>query len=146
VTLTQADLQSGTVRAEATDLLTGKIEQLTTRLDSHCHFFQPFQCGGYGVRLRVDWKDLDAHGNPLLDADFYDLVTDKPVKKMKAHAAHHTRSRGDGIRAYDWELADASMRLQVVLIWTRHLSATVKTSASISLKVTRARDIREQSN
>lgn len=138
--LTQADLHSGKVRAQATDLLSGKTEQLTTIPRSACHFFEPFACGGFRVLLRLDWKDLDGNQNPTLDADFYDLVTAEMVKSMRANEAHHTPARGDGERAYDWEFADEAKRLRVSLIWTVSLSAVAKATAAISMQIIRARE------
>ena len=79
------DLQSGSVRALATNVSTGVTQELTTRNGSSCHFFEPFECSGYEVRLRLDWKDLDDQGNPTLDADFYSLNTGAMDKSMKAH-------------------------------------------------------------
>jgi hypothetical protein len=138
--LTPEDLQSGTVRAFATDLSSGAIQELTTRNRSVCHFFEPFECGGHEVRLRLDWKDLDSQGNPTLDADFYMLDTGEMDKSMKAHVAHHTPAQSEGERAYEWEYADESRRLRVTLIWSVSGICVAKTDVSFSAEVTRAGD------
>lgn len=79
------------------DLLTGETQEFSTKNDcSACQFFKPFECGGYKVQLRLDWKDLDNQGNPVLDADFKNPSTDKMDKSMRAHPAHHTPAQGDG--------------------------------------------------
>ncbi|MCX5973344.1 MAG: hypothetical protein NTU59_01465 [Coprothermobacterota bacterium] len=136
--LTKEDLRSGLVHASAMDLSTGKIEELSTRPRSICHFFEPFVCGSYRICLRLDWKDLDGQGNPILDADFYYLGTDKIVKSMKAHEAHHTMAQGDEDRTYEWEFADESRKLRVTLAWSMSFSIAVKANVSLSMKVFRA--------
>lgn len=120
--LTSKDLQSGTVRAQATDLLTGATQELSTKVGSICQFFEPFECGGYKVHLRLDWGDPDNQGNPTLDADFYDLDSGKINKSMKAHPAHHTHTQNGLRRIYRWEFADELRKLQVMLTWTGYLN------------------------
>ncbi len=112
------DLQSGTVRAWAMDLLTGASQELTTKNGSVCQFFEPFECGGYKVQLRLDWKDIDKQGNPTLDADFYNLTTGMMDKSMRGQPVHHTLAQGNGERTYLWEYADDLRKLRVTLIWS----------------------------
>ena len=69
------------ISAYATDLDTGEMQKLTTK--QNCHFFNRFTCGKYEIQLRLDWGDPDTFNNPMLDADFYDLVTHKIVKSQK---------------------------------------------------------------
>ena len=127
--LTPEDVQSGAVKATATDLATGRTQDLTVRPGSSCHFFDPFVCRGYKVHLRLDWTD-ERQGNPTLDADFYDLETHRMVKSMKRHPAHHTpASQGKG-RVYQWEFADPSVNLQVALTWS--VSGTCVATATAS--------------
>jgi hypothetical protein len=120
--VTNEDLQSGSVRALVTDVSTGVTQELTTRKDSSCLFFEPFECAPYEVRLRLDWKDLDEQGNPTLDADFYHLKTGAMDKPMKKHAAHHTSAGAAGGRIYEWEFADEFRHLRVTLTWRKILS------------------------
>ena len=131
------DLQSGAVRAFVKDLLTGESQELTTRSGSASHFFEPFNCGGYNVRLRLDWRDLDAQGNPKLDADFYSLLTGEIDKSMKAHVAHHTAAQTEGERTYEWEYADESRKLLVTLIWSVSVTCVAKAGLSCSAEVIR---------
>ncbi len=134
--LTPKDLESGTVRAWATT-----TQELTTKQGSVCQFFEPFECGGYKVVLRLDWKDLDSQGNPMLDADFYNLSTDKIDKSMTAQPAHHTQAQGEGERTYLWEFADESRKLRVTLTWLVSITAVVKFSDSCSAKVISAGEV-----
>jgi hypothetical protein len=138
--LTAKDLQSGSVRALATDVSTGVTQELTTKNGSGCHFFEPFECAGYEVRLRLDWRDLDDQGNPTLDADFYSLSTGAMDKSMKAHPAHHTSARTGSGRTYEWEFADESRHLRVMLTWLKSLSAEMTMQAKLSFRVFRAGD------
>jgi hypothetical protein len=132
------DLQSGSVRALATDIAAGVTQELKTKEGSKCHFFESFECAGYKVRLRLDWKDLDDHGNPIMDADFYHPKTCAIDKSMKAHRAHHTRAGASGERIYEWEFADQSRHLQVTLIWCKALSSELTMQASLSSSLIRA--------
>ncbi len=134
------DLQSGRVRAFATDLLSGTKQDLTTRNRSVCHFFEAFECGGYRVQLRLDWTDLDSQGNPTLDADFYSLKTGEMDKSMKAHVAHHTPSQSGGERTYHWDFAGETIRLRVTLIWSVSVTCGVATYDFVSAEVIRPGD------
>lgn len=139
IPLSPADLQSGIVRAWATNVLTGATQELTTKKGRNvCHFFEPFKCVGYEVWLRLDWKDLDSQGNPTLDADFYNPSTGKKDKSMKAHPAHHTQAQGDRERTYLWKFADELRKLRVTLIWSESVTSVANFSDSCSAKQTRA--------
>jgi hypothetical protein len=118
IPLSREDLQSGIVRAWATDMLTGETQELTTRDGSACQFFEAFKCGGYKIQLRLDWKDLDSLGNPTLDADFSKPCTGKKVKPKRVALAHHTQAQGDGKRTYIWE----SRKLRVTLNWSESMN------------------------
>jgi hypothetical protein len=140
IPLSPKDLQSGIVRAWATNLLTGETQELTTKNDrSTCQFFKPFECGGYKIQLRLHWKDLDNQGNPMLDADFINPSTDKMDKTMRADPAHHTPAQGDGERIYLWEFKDAdeSRKLRVMLAWSESLTTTGHLSDVCSNKLFR---------
>ena len=136
--LTKDDLHSGRVRGEATDVLSGRTEQLRLRPGSACQFFEPFACGRYCVQLRLDWNDLDANGNPMLDADFYDAESGVMDKSMRQHEAHHTPSIDEQSRTYSWEFADESRHLLVTLIWVLAVEATARAVAGASVTITRA--------
>jgi hypothetical protein len=139
--LTPQDLRSGVVHAQATDLLTGKSEELVTKPRSICHFFEPFVSGGYDVRLRLDWKDRDSQGNPRLDADFYDLTTGKMAKSMRAHEAHHTTAAlDDQGRTYAWDFGSDSRSMRVTLTWSVAATCEVRVTATCDVQVIRAGD------
>lgn len=134
---TLEDVQSGAVKATAIDLETGRTQDLTVQPGSLCHFFEPFDCGGYEVRLRLDWGD-ERQGCPTLDADFYDLETRAMLKSMKGHSAHHTPAlQGQG-RVYQWEFADQSVNLQVTLTWSVSGTCVATSTASCTARVIRA--------
>jgi hypothetical protein len=136
--LTADDLQSGKVRAYAENKLSGEIQELTTRPERICHFFKPFEYGGYIVQLRLDWKDHDSQGNPMLDADFLDPITHKNVKSMKAHQAHHTPAQNSGERAYIWKFEDNSMKLVVRITWSMYLNSETNLIDTVLCTLTRA--------
>ena len=137
--LTPEELKERFVRAWATDISTGQIQDLTIRHGSRCHFFEPFRAGPYEVRLRLDWKDIDSQGNSMLDADFYDPETGKVNVSMKGDAAHHTPSQSDGCETYLWEFRDARLELQIGLSWRVTLPpAKVQLTASCTRRVIRA--------
>ena len=140
ISLSPNDLQCGIVRAKATDLLIGEVQELKTKNDrSTCQFFEPFICGGYKVQLRLDWKDLDNQGNPTLDADFINPYTDKHDKSMRANPAHHTRAQVDRRRIYQWVFEDEQTKLlQVELTWSESLTSSGNFSDFCSAKLTRA--------
>lgn len=131
------DLQSGAVRAWATDVLAGTSQELTTKNGSVCQFFEPFECSGYKVQLRLDWKDIDKLGNPTLDADFYNLSTGIMNKSMKREPVHHTSAQIDGERTYLWEYADDLRKLRVTLIWLGSVNSELNLDDSCSIEVTR---------
>ncbi len=137
IRLSPEDLQSGVVRAWATDVLTGATQELTTKKERNvCHFFEPFKCGDYRIQLRLDWNDPDSQGNPTLDADFFDLCKCKLDKTMKKHPAHHTHAQGG--RTYIWEFEDDQIKLRVTLKWSESGISEAKLVDSCSAKQTRA--------
>jgi hypothetical protein len=138
IPLSHEDLQSGKVRAWATNVSTGATQELTIKNGSVCQFFEPFKCGGYKIWLRLHWKDLDSQGNPTLDADFYNPSTDKIDKSMRAHPAHHTQAQGDKERTYLWMFADESRELRVTLTWSESVTSVGNIIDSCSAKQTRA--------
>lgn len=136
--LTREELQSGRVHAVATDLSTGASQELTIREGSRNHFFEPFECGGYQIQLRIDWTDLDDQGSPTLDADFYDPATHAMDKSMRADAAHHTPAQADSERTYVWEFRDERRCLRVTLTWLQSLASEASATPTLSLRVIRA--------
>src|SRR5690242_18019764 len=82
---------------------TGKVRTLDTRQGSASHFFPRFPVGNDEIQLRLDWSDLDANGQPTLDADFIDLQTGKHrALRGKRRDAHHTGASLNGTRSYEW--------------------------------------------
>ena len=134
------DLQSGAVRAFATELNSGVTQELSTRPSRIQHFFEPFECGPVRVELRIDWEDIDADGNPTLDANLYDSVTHRRVKSKDAKDAHHTPAKGAGERAFDWEFEDKVLPLRVTLMWSVSMFCEATVTATLTAEVHRAQE------
>jgi hypothetical protein len=121
-----AQIPKGVVSATLRDLATGKEQQLTTRANSACHFVDRFHFGGYDIQLRIDWTDLNAEGDPTLDADFYHPGETKAIGRLTKHPAHHTRKAFDPREdtwIYDFEYNGLAMKL--VLRVTREITSTI---------------------
>jgi len=128
--LSAAQVASLISRARVTDLDTGESAELTVRSNSRCLFFEPFTAGAYLVQLRLDWGDLDQHGQPRLDADFLDPDSGRIDHSMRRHPAHNTDSTGDDARTYEWSFDDAARRFMVAITWS--VSAHVAATSSVS--------------
>lgn len=127
------------ISAYATDLDTGEKQKLTTKQKSNCHFFDRFICGKYEIQLRLDWGEPDIFNNPMLDADFYDLVTHKIVKSQKKHPSHHTPSNTkDNTRVYEWNYEDESKKVLIAIHWS--VSAGLESKATLSCSAEVYRD------
>lgn len=126
------------VRARAVDLLTGETQELTIK-NERSTFFEPFKCGVYQVQLRLDWKDPDNQGNPMLDADFKHPNTGKHDKLMRTHPTHHTQAQIDGKRIYQWVFEDEQRKLlQVEITWSISLNSAVCLTDECTNVLTRA--------
>lgn len=136
--LTPEQLARSIARVTVTDLRTGAVQQLTTRPDSACHFFDRFSAGPYEVQLRLDWSDIDPNGHPRMDADLINPDTGKHVHSKRAKSVHHTDSVGPGDRRYEWQFEDARLHLRVAVDWMLSGSATTAAKASCKMRVTRA--------
>ncbi len=78
---------------------TGEVLTLTTRPGSASHFFERFVVGEDEIQLRLDWSDLDANGQPTLDADFIDRKSGKHrALRGNRRLAHHTASSPSGAK------------------------------------------------
>ena len=109
-----AKIPDHVVKAIVTDLNTGVEFELETKPESGCHFFERFSVEGYEVGLRLDWTDIDANGDPMLDADFFLPGSQRPIKRMKKIAAHHTPKNRDvssGKYSYQFEFESLRLRL-----------------------------------
>jgi hypothetical protein len=107
----QLQKEIGEVTVEFLD--TNEILVLETRTDSVCHFFPKFCVNEKEeVQLRIDWTCVDRNNNsyPVLDADFYNKKTGKPIKgRRKSPAqreAHHTETIPGKGRCYRWIYKD----------------------------------------
>ena len=96
----------------------GETQELSTKGASYCHFFEPVKIEGYKIIFRLDWFDLDKGGNPTLDADFYDIETNKKLPNIgERRSAHHTNTKDKKIRVYEWEFNDVKWPFKVVVRW-----------------------------
>ena len=102
---------------------TNESIELSTRLDSVCHFFEKFPVGEESVQLRLDWGAPDSNGNPTLDADFSNTRTEKKRNLKGARGeAHHTASE-DGVgRCYSWSYKDCRRPFKVLVHWSGAIS------------------------
>lgn len=127
--MSAAELSSRIASATATDLTSGVQQELVRK--GRCHFFERFESGAYHVQLRLDWSDMDDHGFPRLDADFYDPTTGAMDKSMRGHLAHHTDSVGDAnMQSYVWEYEDDRRHLRITLgVWASGTGTSVSSGS-----------------
>lgn len=96
----------------------GETQELSTKVESYCHFFEPVAIEGWEIIFRLDWSALDNGGNPTLDADFYDIETKKKLPNIgERRAAHHTSPKNSKIRVYEWEFKDVKWPFKIVVRW-----------------------------
>ncbi len=134
----RGELKHTICAAYAEYLDTGDTEQLTTKGESNCLFFDPFLVDNHKVALRLDWSDIDADGHPTLDADFYDPETGKKHSLTgERRAAHHTNTVGSEGRIYEWEFKEHSRPFKVVVHWIAKAEENLTMSDSVSCEVIR---------
>jgi len=136
--LTLSDLESGAVRAFATDLSSDVTQELSMQPDRVQHFFEPFALGTMQIELRIDWTDIDANGNPTLDANLYDSATHRRVKSKRAKVAHHTLAKGSGERIFVWEFGDKVLPMRVTLKWAVSGRCTATATSTLTMAIHRA--------
>ena len=114
----KGQLKSVIASAYVLRLDTGETQMLITKGESYCHFFEPITIEDYKIVFRIDWSDLDTSGHPTLDADFYDIETNKKIPNNDdRHAAHHTKTKDPKVRIYEWEFKEAKRPFKVVACW-----------------------------
>lgn len=104
------------ISAKAVDLNTSDQYILSVRNTNRCHFFDRFPAGPYEVQLRLDWAELDANGDPKLDADVYLPGKTKPVSGSTRFPAHHTPKKKDSSRnlyTYRFKFENVDLLLQI---------------------------------
>lgn len=117
------------IHAEATDLNTSKTIVLGTRLDKRCHFFDRFPIEHYEVQLRLDWKDLDTSGDPMLDADIYLPGETKSIKGSTLFRAHHTPKKkvsSSELYLYEFVFDGTNLSLQVRFTHQQHITGKAR--------------------
>ena len=134
----KGQLKSAIDSACVVRLDTGKTEALRTNGASYCHFFEPITIEDYKIVFRIDWSDLDAGGHPTLDADFYDIKTDKKLPNTgKRHAAHHTKTTDQKFRVYEWEFKETTWPFKIVVRWLSKVKDEIQFSDRASCEVYR---------
>jgi hypothetical protein len=117
---------------------TGETQELSTKGASYCLFFEPVNIGDYKILFRLDWSDLDKGGNPTLDADFYDIETNKKLPNIgERRPAHHTNNKNPNIRVYEWEFKDIKWPFKVVVRWLAKVEEKIGISDKVSCEVYR---------
>jgi hypothetical protein len=116
----RGQLQKEIRKATVEFLDTNEILVLETRTDSVCHFFPKFCVNEKEeVQLRIDWTRVDSDNSsyPVLDADFYNKKTGKPIKgKSPAQReSHHTETIPGKGRCYRWIYKDNERDERTVL-------------------------------
>ncbi len=116
----------------------GETQELSTKVESYCHFFEPVAIEEYKIIFRLDWSDLDKGENPTLDADFYDIETKKKLKNIgERRAAHHTSTKNSKIRVYEWEFKDVKWPFKIVVRWLVKIEEKVGVSDIATSEVCR---------
>lgn len=109
----------------AIDLVSGNEQILKTKINSYCHFFDRFSCGEYEIGLRLDWKDSSEDKDPMLDADFFEPGSTKPIKKLRKITPHHTEKKEDlpsGKRMYNFEYDSVKLKLIIQTTSQQHIT------------------------
>lgn len=120
---------------------TGEVLAPATRPGSASHFFERFVVGENEIQLRLDWSDLDANGQPTLDADFIDRKAGKHrALKGNRRQAHHTASSPGGDRVYEWEFEGLSRRFSVAVAWLGSTKISAQPSMSCTGEVIHMKD------
>ena len=104
----------------------------------YCLFFDEFEVGNGTVILRLDWGDLDKHGYPTLDADFYKI---NPRKQLKLHGerktAHHTSTIEGAGRSYEWIFKECKLKFKVILTFSTSINEEIRMIDSCEAEVIR---------
>lgn len=117
---------------------TGDTQELSTKGASYCHFFDPVKIEGYKIIFRLDWSDLDKGGNPTLDADFYDIETNKKMPNIgERRPAHHTNTNNHKVRVYEWVFKDVKRPFKVVVRWLAKIDEKIGFSDNVTCEVYR---------
>jgi hypothetical protein len=90
---------------------------------SQSTFFGELADGSFKITLRLDWNDVDANGDPMLDADIYrDGKTYNTKSKW-----HHTRKKlEDGEWVYNFEFGSIKLRFKVGITSQREQTAAAR--------------------
>ncbi|MCF6211239.1 MAG: hypothetical protein L3K24_11375 [Gammaproteobacteria bacterium] len=132
----RGELESHIAWAKVEFSTTGKVVELETKENSVCHFFEPFDLENDSIVLRLDWSDPDTHGNPTLDADFYNKNTKKKrTLKGEMKKAHHTQTAKPGERIYCWKFKGYEKPFKVMIGWLMLAKATVGVSCLVEIEV-----------
>lgn len=117
---------------------TGETQELSTKGASYCHFFEPITIEEYRINFRLDWADLDAGGHPTLDADFYDIKTNEKLPNVgERRAAHHTNTKDQKVKVYEWEFKEIKWPFKVVVRWLAKIEEKVQFSDKATCEVYR---------
>jgi hypothetical protein len=99
------------IKAVLVNTLTGKEFDLEEKEGSYCHFLKNEDKIPYladFLRFRLDWEDLNAHGDPSLDTDIVDIDGKQYKEKIEAH---HTTRESNGGNEYTYHFKQDKIEL-----------------------------------
>lgn len=86
---------------------------------SPCAFFGELADGSFSIKLRLDWRDKDKYGDPMLDANISFKGKNYDTDKEKWH---HTKKAFDhGEWVHNFEFGNIKLRFKTGLTRQRHL-------------------------
>lgn len=82
-----------------------------------CRFKKWITYRNYRIQLRLDYNgSLDE--TPILDADIYDIATNKPIPRDAKCTWHHTTLKRDqSNKVYSWKFERLELNLSMVTTW-----------------------------
>ncbi len=86
---------------------------LGTGQPSQCTFFAERRDGSFTITLRLDWKDLNVNGDPMLDADIYRNGKAYRIDRKSWHHTAKTFANGEWIYHFQFENITITFKAQV---------------------------------
>jgi hypothetical protein len=84
----------------------------------------------FSITLRLDWNDMDANGDPTLDADIYHNGKKYCADRTKWH--HTPKKIENGEWIYDFEFETIKLRFKVGITSRRNQQATARIASPVA--------------